>query len=356
LADKYRVEKRVRDFNKKVRKEARKSKKLGLPTKSATRITKIPNIFPGKADMLEEQDLRKEIEKNKGKHSMVSGKDLDNMVAENKGENVIQGVDSTEVFINKTKYDAKRELNSLIKESDVLIEVIDAWDPLSYRSRELEKNIYHNKDKRLIVIINKIDLVSKENAENWGKFIRRDIPTVLFSAKHPKGDTPFKELFEIIHSITSTMNKKISVGLVGYPNTGKSSILKLLREKFITVQRSKAISNYNEIIVKDNLKFFDRPGMISSKNEVGPLMPKSAKNSEDVKNPMQVIENIFGTLDHDELLEMYEISDFENVNEFLEGIARKRNFLIKVKKLIKQLRFLYFREDILILKEPREVL
>ena len=54
--------------------------------------------------------------------------------------------------------------------------------------------------------------------------------------------------------------------------------------------------------------------------------------------------------------EMYEISDFENVNEFLEGIARKRNFLIKVIKLIKQLRFLYFREDILILKEPREVL
>ena len=268
MADKYRVEKRVRDFNKKVRKEARKAKKLGLPTKSATRITKIPNIFPGKADMLEEQDLRKEIEKNKGKHSMVSGKDLDNMVAENQGENVIQGVDSTEVFINKTKYDAKRELNSLIKESDVLIEVIDARDPLSYRSRELEKNIYHNKDKRLIVIINKIDLVSKENAENWGKFIRRDIPTVLFSAKHPKGDTPFKELFEIfkkeleyIKATDAEKNKK---------EKAIKSNLKKTKEIIIDFKREDGGLSNND----DNSSIVTASDSSSVKTVMNPLLDK----------------------------------------------------------------------------------
>jgi nuclear GTP-binding protein len=310
-------------------------------------------MYPGKGEMLEEQDLRKEIEKNKSKHTLVSTKDLDNMVAEEKGENVVKGVDSSEFTGGKSKYDAKRELNNLIRESDVLIEVLDARDPLSYRSRELEKNIYNNKDKRLIVIINKTDLVSSENAEAWGKFIRRDIPTVLFSAKHPNGEAPFKELLEIIQSITKTMNKKISVGLVGYPNTGKTNILRVLREKFVTVLRSKALPLMNEIVAGPSLRFFDKPGYIVSKNEVGALMPKSAKNSEDVKNPMQVIQNIFDQIGHDEILELYEIPEFENVNDFLENIAKKKNYFIKVFfKII----FFNFRVDIVILIELQGVL
>jgi ribosome biogenesis GTPase A len=38
----------------------------------------------------------------------------------------------------------KRELNNLISKSDIIIEVLDARDPFSYRSKELEHNVKNN--------------------------------------------------------------------------------------------------------------------------------------------------------------------------------------------------------------------
>jgi ribosome biogenesis GTPase A len=282
--------------------------------------------------MLDEQDLMKEIEKNKSKHSLITTKDLDNMVKEGDEKNVIMGEDETveQKEYQMTKYDLKRELNNLIKESDVIIEVIDARDPLSYRSKELEKNIYNNKDKRLIIILNKVDLVSKENSEAWGKFIRRDIPCFLFSSKGEHDEKTFKELFDLIGSMTATLNKKIHVGFVGYPNTGKAAIIKSLKSKFVNLARGKTLKGFNEIIINNNLRFYDKSGIIFSKNEVGPLMPKSGKSSEEVKAPMEVVKTIVETISHDLLLETYEIAEFENHSEFLENVARHKNLLIKV--------------------------
>lgn len=271
----------------------------------------------------------KEIEKNRNKHSLVTTQDLDNLVAEGE-ENIIRQQEDVDMIHEQklSKYDTKRELSNLIKECDVIVEVVDARDPLSYRSKELEKNIYHNKDKRLIVIINKIDLVSKQNAEAWGKFIRRDIPTVLFSA-HNTNDSSFKELFDIITSITQSLNKKIHVGFVGYPNTGKSSLIQSFKKKYSNIIKAKNIKGVNEIIINNNLRILDKAGVIFSKNEVGPLMPKTAKSSEDIKSPLEIIKTVLENIPHDDLLELYEISDFETREEFLENLAKNKNYLIK---------------------------
>lgn len=109
-------------------------------------------------EMLEEQDLLKEIEKNKDKHSMIKPEDVEALVAEETGKEVMkeeEGVKET------SRYDAKRELNTLISKADIVIEIVDARDPLNYRSKELENNVVKKKDKKLIIVINKVDLVSK---------------------------------------------------------------------------------------------------------------------------------------------------------------------------------------------------
>ena len=78
---------------------------------------------------------------------------------------------------------------------------------------------------------------------------------------------------------------------------------------------------------------FDKVGVIFSKNDVGPLMPKSCKDVDEVKNPLEVVKQLLNTLDKNDLIELYEIPDYDNITEFLENIAKKYNFYMKVYKL-----------------------
>ena len=53
-----------------------------------------------------------------------------------------------------------RDLKEVIQNSDVILEVLDARDPLSCKSNELEELVRSHKDeKKIIVILNKIDLI-----------------------------------------------------------------------------------------------------------------------------------------------------------------------------------------------------
>jgi len=53
-----------------------------------------------------------------------------------------------------------KELKEVIEESDVILQVLDARDPLNCRSKELESQILSHRDgKKIILVLNKIDLV-----------------------------------------------------------------------------------------------------------------------------------------------------------------------------------------------------
>lgn len=290
--------------------------------------------------MLEEQDFLKELEKNKKKHTMIKEGDIDKLVVEEESQGkLMENTVEEKKLAQETKYDAKRDLNSLISKSDVIIEVIDARDPLNYRSKELEKNVEKMKEKKIIILLNKVDLVSNDNSEAWGKFIRRDIPCLLYSSEDKNFDQNkfFVELNEIIMALTTHIkDKKVHVGLVGYPNTGKGTILKTMKSKFGNLYKSNTLPGYNEIglDVQENhnnntVRVYDRCGVIFSKNETGALMPKTAKLSEDIKAPMEVVKNILSVIPHDVILETYEVSEFETHIEFLENVARHRNLMIK---------------------------
>jgi nuclear GTP-binding protein len=53
-----------------------------------------------------------------------------------------------------------KDLKEVIENSDVILEVLDARDPLSCKSLQLEELIRSHKDeKRIILVLNKIDLI-----------------------------------------------------------------------------------------------------------------------------------------------------------------------------------------------------
>lgn len=83
LKQKYKIQKKVREHHRKLRKEAKKAKRAGIPVKKASKISRIPNLYPRKREELEAQDLRKELEKlAKKKNALITKQDIENMVKE----------------------------------------------------------------------------------------------------------------------------------------------------------------------------------------------------------------------------------------------------------------------------------
>lgn len=82
------------------------------------------------------------------------------------------------------------ELYKVVDSSDVLLQVIDARDPLGTRSAHLEKYLKTEKPhKHLIFIMNKVDLVPTWVTQRWLSVLNKEYPTVAFHASltHPFG-------------------------------------------------------------------------------------------------------------------------------------------------------------------------
>ena len=59
--------------------------------------------------------------------------------------------------------------------------MLDARDPLGCRCLEAERIIRAaGTDKKIILVLNKIDLVPKEVAVAWLKHLRNEYPTIAF--------------------------------------------------------------------------------------------------------------------------------------------------------------------------------
>jgi len=74
-----------------------------------------------------------------------------------------------------------KELVKVIEASDVILEVLDARDPLGTRCIDMERMVRKaDPSKRIVLLLNKIDLVPKEAVEKWLTYLREEMPTVAF--------------------------------------------------------------------------------------------------------------------------------------------------------------------------------
>ena len=117
--------------------------------------------------------------------------------------------------------------------SDVVIQVLDARDVPGTRCPHLEKHLKKNAaHKHLILILNKCDLVPAWVVRRWVKLLSQEYPTLAFHASitnsFGKGS-----LINLLRQYAKLHQdkKQISVGVVGYPNVGKSSIINTLKSK-----------------------------------------------------------------------------------------------------------------------------
>lgn len=110
----------------------------------------------------------------------------------------------------------------VINESNVVLEIIDARFPEDTRNNGIEKFALERK-KPLIYVFNKADLVDHREIERKVAYLT---PHVFVSCTKNLGTTILRSMIR-----KSVKKQVIKVGVVGYPNTGKSSIINVLKQR-----------------------------------------------------------------------------------------------------------------------------
>ncbi|CAD6893914.1 unnamed protein product [Tilletia controversa] len=184
-----------------------------------------------------------------------------------------------------------RELKKVISLSDVLLQVLDARDPLGSRSIATERLIL-SQNKRIVFILNKIDLVPQDNVLAWLKYLRNDCPTLAFKsstqsqrdnlgqkhsasgsgalAPHQKTQTALgaQSLLQLLKNYSRNLNLKTSltVGIFGAPNVGKSSLINSLkRARVCSVASTPGHTKVMQGVMLDkHVRLLDCPGIVFS--------------------------------------------------------------------------------------------
>ncbi|EGW30548.1 uncharacterized protein SPAPADRAFT_157732 [Spathaspora passalidarum NRRL Y-27907] len=238
------------------------------------------------------------------------------------------------------------ELYKVIDSSDVVIHVLDARDPLGTRCESVEKYIRDEcPHKHLIYVLNKCDLVPTWVAAAWVKHLSKSYPTLAFHASitNSFGKGSLIQLLRQFSTLHSD-RKQISVGFIGYPNTGKSSIINTLRKKKVcTVAPIPGETKvWQYITLMKRIFLIDCPGIVppSSKDTEADILFRGVVRVEHVSHPEQYIPILLQKCQRKHLERTYEVkgwSQFEDdaslleqaSTEFIELIARKSGRLIK---------------------------
>ncbi|KAH8697297.1 P-loop containing nucleoside triphosphate hydrolase protein [Talaromyces proteolyticus] len=276
----------------------------------------------------------------------------------------------------KSKESSRRAFDKVFKQvaaaADVILYVLDARDPEGTRSKDVEREIMAAEagSKRLILILNKIDLVPPPILKAWLIYLRRYFPTLPLKASNGapnahsfdhkqltvKGtsETLFKALKSYAH--TSQLKRAISVGVIGYPNVGKSSVINALTARLNRGQSSACptgaeagvTTSLREVKLDSKLKLIDSPGIVfpNASNK------KSKKESDDARlvllnavppkqitDPVPSVNLLLKRLSATEsllqkMLDVYGIpplfpSNGDKTTDFLIQVARKRGRLGK---------------------------
>ncbi|KAI7864560.1 NUC091 domain-containing protein [Spinellus fusiger] len=227
------------------------------------------------------------------------------------------------------------ELYKVIDSSDVIIHVLDARDPIGTRCINVENYIRKEKPhKHLIFVLNKCDLVPTWATARWVATLSQDAPTLAFHASinNSFGKGSLIQLLRQFSGLHSD-KKQISVGFIGYPNTGKSSIINTLKAKKVCnvapIPGETKVWQY--ITLMKRIYLIDCPGVVPPNvgDSETDIILKGSVRTENIAAPEDTIPTILERVRREYIQRTYDLPGWENPTDFLEQLARKTGKLVK---------------------------
>ncbi|MBN2141798.1 50S ribosome-binding GTPase [Candidatus Woesearchaeota archaeon] len=213
-------------------------------------------------------------------------------------------------------------VNKVIEEADIILEIVDARRVDETRNLEIEEKVARE-GKVLVYVLNKCDLCDQKELEARKKELD---PCVFVSAKDYHGIKMLQEKI-IIEGKRLGLDRP-KVGVVGYPNMGKSSVINALNGtgKARTSSES-GFTKGKQYVTARKFLLIDTPGVIpyGEKDEVkGAITGFETKTKDPEGTVLKIMDKYPGILERH-----YRTEEDEDLEVSLENIARKLNILKK---------------------------
>ncbi|KAH9843741.1 uncharacterized protein C8Q71DRAFT_12337 [Rhodofomes roseus] len=377
-----RIKHKVAETRKKRKKEAKKNtqwktknpKDLGIPNNFPYKDQILAEVAEERRRTVEEKEKRKEEKKAAKAQAAEQGEVDAHAGSQGKGtssSSAIQGStgavdDDIPVLANRDLPD----LRSVLKEADVVIQVLDARDPQRCRSTSLDEAA---KDKKILCVLNKVDACPREAVQEWATSLRAQYPTALFrsasaflpSLIEPAGKGKGKERADDAWGVDSAMqvlskwaqeregDGALVVAVVGVTNAGKSSFINsLLRQATLPTYKltsspvdGPTTTAYPQEVSLElegkAVRIIDTPGLawlapddLSAEDleriRARDILQRNRGRVERLKDPAPVVAELVSRADREDLMLFYNLPAFAagDSNAFLSGVARA-NALIK---------------------------
>ncbi len=251
--------------------------------------------------------------------------------------------------LKKQKQKYPNIARKIIEASDIILQISDARFIDSTRNLELEK-VIKNSNKKIINVINKSDLINKKtlNKENFSNLY----PYIFISCKKRTGikalrnlikkfsktiDIEKKEISEDEEIRKLSSKNKINIGIIGYPNTGKSSLINLLigKSSAITGAEAGVTKGFQKLKLTKDIVLIDTPGIIPKniyseikKANLATHTKLSGRGYSQIKEPEIIVAEIMKQ--YKKIFEkFYNINAKGNAEILIEKLGKRKNFLKK---------------------------
>ncbi|XP_077073302.1 nucleolar GTP-binding protein 2 [Siphateles boraxobius] len=226
------------------------------------------------------------------------------------------------------------ELYKVIDSSDVVIQVLDARDPMGTRSQSIESYLKKEKPwKHLIFVLNKCDLIPTWVTKRWVAVLSQEHPTLAFHASltNSFGKGSLIQLLRQFGKLHSD-KKQISVGFIGYPNVGKSSVINTLRSKKVcnVAPLAGETKVWQYITLMRRLFLIDCPGVVyPSDDSETDIVLKGVVQVEKIRTPEDHIGAVLERAKAEYIQKTYRIPSWSSAEDFLEKLAFRTGKLLK---------------------------
>ncbi len=236
---------------------------------------------------------------------------------------------------NKHKQAFPKLAKEVIRISDIVLEVLDARFIEKTRNLELE-TLVRELEKKLIYVINKSDLVNLEEIQQKIEDLQLT-PYVIVSCKSPQGRKFLRDRIKIEIKKMNIKHAKAHVGVVGYPNTGKSTLINVLAGGGRAQASAQAgfTKGIRKIRFTKDILILDTPGVIaeldspsSQKEDMKKTAEIGVKTYSSIKDPYSAIMPLLEK--HGEAIKKhYQLDSQLDSEQLVEQLGRSRHLLKK---------------------------